>query len=67
MSLLDKPNIYLFRTCGKCYIYDVCNNIILRITSNCYEYINKMLQNSKIESKRLISGCTPENVFRISG
>lgn len=49
MSLLDKPNIYLFKTCGKCYIYDVCNNIILRITSNCYEYINKMLQNSKIE------------------
>lgn len=50
MDLLDKPNIYLFRTCGKSYVYDVCNNIVLRITSDCYEFISSMLQKSKIDS-----------------
>lgn len=48
MNCLDKPNIHLFVACGKHYIYDVCNNIILRVTSDCYRHINNMMQSDKI-------------------
>lgn len=36
------------------------------VSSACIEDI-EYLPDRKIDSKRLISGCTPENVFRISG
>lgn len=48
MSYLDKPNIHLFVVCGKYYIYDVCNNMIIRVTSDCYKHINNVLQNDKV-------------------
>lgn len=53
MNLLDRPNIYLFRTCGKCYVYDVCNNVILRITAECYQYMSDILRKGHVTISEL--------------
>lgn len=44
---LQFPHIHLFRVCGGYYIYDVCKNVILKITEDLYLGLNNYLKYGK--------------------
>lgn len=69
MKLLDRPNIHLFRTCGKCYVYDVCNNVILRITVEAYQYLNEVMKHgmesvSELKENKLVHKLVKEGFLQ---
>lgn len=45
-TLLINPFIYLFKSYYNNYLFDVNTNTILKISDNCYDYLDKLIYNS---------------------
>lgn len=53
MNNTEKMNIHLFRTCGNYYIYDVCNNVVLKVDDKIYMQLLRMQSSDKSDLSKV--------------